>query len=181
MNDDDTIDRRRAAEHEAGHATVAGVLCWKFGKSQSIPLPEPINDITEVQLGSVEAYLQRTETSDPKFEKTWVGSTTYRHMDLNELDKATICVAGCVAEHLVDDEGISSGEIVEFWELQISEPSDTDYSGIPDSWEVRRTAVEQALQLLKDHRTLFDLVVRQLERNKLITNGELKALIANQN
>lgn len=181
MNDDDTIDRRRAAEHEAGHATVAGILCWKLGKSQSIPLPEAINEITELELGTVEANLQRTETSDPTLEKTWVGSTTYARMDLNELDKAMICVAGFVAEHLVDDDDISSGEIVESWEWQISEPSDTDYSGIPDSWEVRRTAVEQALQLLKGHRTLFDLVVRELERNELITNGQLKALIANQN
>lgn len=177
MENDDERDKHAAAVHEAGHATVAAVLCWIHGRSQTVPLPEPVAGMSEVQIGGVVTEIRRTETSDPMYEKTWVGSTSHYRMDLDEPDKATINVAGMVAECHFDDEEVEAASIIEEWQFQVIEPSDTDYAGIPDSWDDRSAAVEGALTLLRDHRKLWKAVVAHLVQNEAISGGVLKDLV----
>lgn len=175
-DDDDDRDKYLAAIHEAGHATVAAVLCWSLGRSLTLPLPTPVAGMTEVQLGGVEAHIRRTETTDPMYEKTWVGSTTHFQINLDKREKATINVAGMVAECLYEDDNIEATSIIDDWQMEVLEPSDTDYTGLPDAWEDRMSAVENALALLRRHDDLWHAVITQLVENELITNGELKKL-----
>ncbi len=177
IEDDNCRDKESAAVHEAGHATVAAVFCWREGKGRSIRLDEPVAGLSEVCLGRVAAHIRRTQTNDPMCEKTWVGSTTHWEMDLDVSDKATINVAGIVAECLVEDDQVEADEIVDYWESEVIEPSDTDYKGIPDSWEARSAAVERALRLLREHSALLKAVAAELVRSEAVTDGVLKALL----
>jgi hypothetical protein len=177
MTDYNERDKHMAAVHEAGHATVAAVLCWIHGRSQTIPLPETVPGMTHVESGVVWAEIRRTETSNPAYERTWSGSTSHGNMNLSELDQATICVAGIVAEHLDEEEDVCREWIIDFWEDQTIKPSDTDYAGIPDAWDVRSQAVDRALDLLRKHRKLYNAVVDELTQNEDITAGELEDLV----
>jgi hypothetical protein len=133
-------DKRKAAIHEAGHATIAALL--------RIPMS---------------AWLKENPTSDPLEEKTWVGSMSWYQSDLNDLDKATIAVAGRVAEYLADDEELDADSFIQVWEEGEDDGwSPTDLQSIPKSWKRRRCAVERALELLCGGRELFSAIMSEL-------------------
>ena len=89
---------------------------------------------------------------------------------MDELDTATINVAGIVSECLNKDVDIDAESIIDYWEGEAIEPSPTDYAGIPGSWEDRFTAVESALALLREYNELRISVVADLVQNELITD-----------
>lgn len=177
MGNSEDWDNNMVAVHEAGHATVAAVQCWIHGKSKTHPVEMLAHEAIEVQLGWVSAEIQPTPTNNAVDEKTWTGSTNYGLMDLDESDRAIISVAGIVAECLHSEKDINAATIVDYWEEGVIEPSPTDYTGIPDSGKDRLTAVERALDLLRENNELWNAIVAELKQNEFITNGILKNLV----
>jgi len=174
----DSHDKQSAAWHEAGHATVASVFCWKMGRGKVMPAKLPDGRMVEVQIGLVRVHIERHEPTDPIEEKTWVGATQTMAMELDEMERATVHVAGVVAEYLYSDgDGTDASFIMDDWEGGVIEFSPTDESGIPDSWGDRQAAVERALTMLREHRPLLDAIAQRLAEEEYLTDGELKELM----
>lgn len=138
-------DKRRAAIHEAGHATVA--VAKGFGAY---------------------AWLSKTDTSKTLEEKSWVGKCELyklRPVRFSRVDEQTFAVAGMVAEQLDDSPDVSAWEIMDAWEalgeIDIG-LSHTDMGPVASNRRSREVAVEKALAILREKKSLFDKLVSQL-------------------
>ena len=138
-------DKRRAAVHEAGHATVAAAKGFR-----------------------AIAWLYRSKTLQPLEEKIWLGRVQIAGVD------PAYAVAGMVAEHLDDVPDIAAWKIMEDWEFMGETEvglSPTDMEIVPQNWPTRKAVVEEALTILRDQKPLFDRIVLQLFEHECVTDG----------
>lgn len=86
--------------------------------------------------------------------------TTFRTRP-RKIDSA-IAVAGIVAEHLYANPDADVYTIMMDWDLGELTPSDTDLAMCSKRRSHRVRAVQKALDVLRQHKTLFDQTVRLL-------------------
>jgi hypothetical protein len=148
-------DKRKSAVHEAGHAVVA------FGHGVI-----------------VKAWLERSETKDARFEKTWVGHIQNVYGGFGADTGHFIGIAGVVAECLDDEPEVSAKEIVEYWKDKHIIPSPSDLEFMPASWRKRLEAVEVALGMLAKQKAFLESVVSELVEHGLVTADRMVMLAA---
>ena len=155
----DAMEKERAARHEAGHATVAAVegrwieSCWLF----------------------------RNDSGNPN-ESSWLGC-------MQTLGRGSACesIAGVVGELSIEDSSIvfdgsippesAAEEIYIYIELGIVELSSTDREGLPANRDDWFPAIVEAVELLRDHRDLFNWIVAELLSDEVVTDGEIREQI----
>lgn len=145
-------DKLRSAIHEAGHAVVAlthGVI--------------------------VKAWLERSSTKDPRFEKTWIGHIQNVHGGFGETYKY-VGIAGVVAECVSDEQEVSAEEIVEYWKEGHIMPSPSDLQGMPDSWRERLRVVAAVLNTIREKRAFLDSVVSELVEHNMVSADRMVML-----
>lgn len=140
--------KRRAAIHEAGHATVAA----HFGVAANV-------------------HLLETGSDDPAREKPWVGYVDSYNVGSSA---AVICIAGAVAECLDDDPDTDMWEIVEEWNLKVQ--SETDLAGVPEDEALQLEVVKEALSILRARKSLFDRIVEELILREFVSGFFLQHL-----
>ncbi len=90
-------------------------------------------------------------------------------------------VAGIVAELMHEDADICSFEIMNYWDLDVIRPSDSDMKSIPDSEPAREAAIETALTILRANFPLLQEVAGLLadteDGHGVITDGMMKECI----
>src|SRR5262249_11675016 len=145
-------DKRMAAIHEAGHATV-GVALGCFG----------------------EAWLRRNESGGLE-EKCWVGSYMWPTGQLKRAKKAVVGVAGMVAEALAEEPECSEENILDWWESEVYCPSPTDLASIPRGTVARFRAVRQAVHILREKQSLFELIVSHIIEHEFISEIDLLSM-----
>lgn len=137
-------DKRRTANHEAGHLTVALALGM-----------------------DTRAWLYENEACDVWKSHTWCGkmeATCY---------PPSVAVAGVVAVCWVEDPDVDCWSIGEFIRLEVVTPSLTDLGNFPSDDELEET-IEEALVLLKKYNKFFDWGVAQLIEVGSIPNGHAR-------
>jgi len=158
-------EKRKAAVHEAGHATVAATKGVR-----------------------VDAWIHRNESGDPG-EKAWLGHV--RNVprfvwqdgkpaladDLKTLG-STYAVAGMVAEELHDSPKETYDSIVENWKLGLCTPSPADLELCSEDWRERSKAVAEAVRILRDQMPLFDRIVAELLEHRSLADGHIAFLAA---
>jgi len=137
-------DKISAAIHEAGHATVAGLL-----------------------LGSARPHIFRTNTADPANELLWRAQTEACNPTDSAEHAATIRAAGFVADRLIADPNVQPFDVIAYWERQTIGLSPAYYKRISPE------AVERALDLLRANRELFETIVIILMEYEVITEEEM--------
>lgn len=158
--DNDFHDKEEVAWHEAGHATVAAVICR-----------------TKQNGGIVTTLIYPNNGEVTERGRSWLGQVRYTITGLSASDKAVISVAGVVAEVLLDDDQIDSYDIITHWKYKEIEPSPADLRTIPRTWKARTAAVERALGLLREHRALLEAVVARLLRKGVVPNTVLQKFV----
>ena len=152
-------DKRIAAVHEAGHAVVLLLECPHV---------------------RIRPWIRERDCDDPSAETTWEGHVemfTWKPVRKNSVRKnSVIAVAGIVAEWLAEDGDVSSDEIMEMWDGVGREPSPADLAICSPNWRIRQNAVEQALDLLRGQKLLFDRIVLELLEEESITDGQMAGL-----
>jgi hypothetical protein len=159
-------DKRMAAVHEAGHATVGAAKGVCFG-----------------------AWIHRNKSGEPD-ENTWLGHVqtmfgiTMRNGKpvvvvgpCGALD-STFAVAGMVAEELDDDPNADFDWIMEFWESEWISPSPADLQSCSEDWHERSKAVQEAIDILREQKPLFDRIVAELLEHKIINEFQIAVLAA---
>ena len=160
-------DKRNAANHEAGHATVAAVL-GRIGSAWLVPN----------ERGGVE-------------EKCWFGTFLYevlqmvrdragaiRFKRLDRTKTGVVGVAGMVAEEMESAPYLIPEEVTELWEQELISPSERDLLMAPKTWPARRKAVLKAAHILKEQRALFTQIATELIENDFICRGRMRELVA---
>jgi hypothetical protein len=158
-------EKAKAAAHEAGHAAVAAA-----------------------RGAHVRAWLERNKSGDPD-EKAWFGHTAmvpriaWRDGAPVLADDSALCdaiygVSGMVAEELYDDPETEPTGIMDSWELGDITPSPSDLSVCPADWQERSKAVQDAVNLLRQHKALFDRIMSELLEHESLTDGQIADLAA---
>jgi hypothetical protein len=148
-------DKRQSAVHEAGHAVVA----FTYG----------------VIVG---AWLERTNTTDPIWKKTWVGHIPNVYGSIGAGKRPVLGIAGVVAECLEKDPEVFAEEIVDDLEDGIISPSPSDLLFMPASWPKRVKAVKVALGILSQHKAVRASVASELVAHGLVTADRMAMLAA---
>lgn len=140
-------DRRRAATHEAGHATVA----------------------TALGLGDVYCSIWKNrDLKDPWEERHWDGECGYRYASsLPPVDQAAIGLAGVIAECIwFDGDGSNAEDIADWIAAEVVEPSETDWQRVPPLWRSGGPelvkAIERAAELLHANAGLHAEILGEL-------------------
>ncbi len=124
-------DKKRAAIHETGHATVALAVGVPF----------------------VQLTLGPTLTEDLGSESAYTGQTALIRQS-GKLKSATIGFAGALAEMIHDEFEADENDALEYFDLEILLPSPTDLALVErlhPKWRPR--AIRLAVQILKEHWT----------------------------
>lgn len=151
-------DKLSTARHEAGHAVVAAMLgalhrCW----------------------------IEPTGTSNPELESYWKGRTEIRRK-LNKAEWGALGFAGELSEFLCEevlcceneDDAPEVVDFLEYWQLSVIEPSDSDRSLTPESETDQLDSAELAWSILITQRPLFEKIVSELLKSEVLTDDRIQ-------
>jgi hypothetical protein len=156
LQDVEARDKRRSAIHEAGHVVVAFVHGSLF-----------------------RAWLERTGTDAPRFEKTWIGHAENEIGGYNADVGALIGVAGAIADALADDPNLAVEDINEMWETEpISGPSPADLELLPKDPKEQVSAIKMALAILSKQWTFLESIVAELVKYDKVSADRVAILAA---
>jgi cell division protease FtsH len=188
-------ERDRVAAHEAGHAIVASIL----------PDVDPVHKISIVQRGydalghtlqlpSEERYL-RTEQELRHQLAVWLGGRAAEELVFheistgghNDLQRATEVARAMVAEYGMSDTigpvAAAPRAYAPFLPVQGTERTDSlaEQTAREIDLEVKRLMTEahgRAVQILRDHRTTLDAVMRLLLEREVVEGEDVRKLLA---
>src|ERR1700686_4709930 len=154
LQDVEERDKRRSAIHESGHVVVAFVHGSLF-----------------------RAWLERSGTDNPKFEKTWVGHAENELGGYNADVGALIGVAGAIADALGGEPNITAEEMIEMWQTDSkSGPSPADLELVPKDWKKRLDAVKIALAILSKQWKFLESIVAELVEHDAVSANHVSFL-----
>jgi len=142
-------DKRRAAIHEAAHLTATMALG-----------------------GRARASIWRATQSVNTEEYSWLGQCQVLESPRGVNRRAVVGISGLVGESLNEDTDVDGRAIEEWVEIEIIEPSPTDWDCIKPSRLRLGTLADRALHLLRTHKSFWEWAINQLNEEGVITDSQ---------
>jgi urease accessory protein UreH len=142
-------DKYRAAIHEAAHLTATMALG-----------------------GRARAFIWRAEEPVNAEEYSWRGQCQFMESPRGVNRRAVVGISGLVGESLHEEADVDGRSIEEWMEIEIIEPSPTDWDCIKTSRLLVATLADRALHLLRTHKSFWEWAITQLNEVEVITDGQ---------
>jgi hypothetical protein len=142
-------DKHRAAIHEAAHLTATMALG-----------------------GRARAFIWRATEPVNTEEYSWLGQCQVLESPRGVNRRAVVGISGLVGESLHEETDVDGRSIEEWVEMEIIEPSPTDWDCITPSRLRLGTLADRALHLLLTHKSFWEWAINQLKEEGVITDGQ---------